>query len=252
MTAADEKIFLANVRRALGIDSPRRAPRLFPESPSDRSKMLLERISRRTGEETRKLIHRLQEAAAPSNIDFHVAPDIQAAAAVIVRLAAEKSPEWADQKTVAAWRHPLVERLDLPAALDAPVFFSEPDPGLCEEDAHRRMIEQVAKSFIGVTAADFCLADTATLVLRSRPGQARSVSLLPSIHVAIVETDRLLADLSELYAVLRWNPEQAADGRFPCLALITGPSKTADIEATLVHGAHGPRELHLVVLEQNS
>ncbi|MCF8080375.1 MAG: lactate utilization protein [Desulfobacterales bacterium] len=252
MTAADEKIFLANVRRALGIDSPRRAPWLFPESPSDRSRRLLEKISKRTGEEVRTLIHRLEEAAAPLNIDLHVAPDIQAAAAVVVRLAADKSPEWADQKTVAAWRHPLVERLDLPAALDAPVFFSEPDPGLSEEEARRRMLERIAKSFIGVTAADFCLADTATLVLRSRPGQARSVSLLPSIHVAIVETDQLLADLAELYALLSWDPEQKTEGLSTCLTLITGPSKTADIEATLVHGAHGPRELHLVVLEQNS
>lgn len=252
MTAADEKIFLASVRRALGIDSPRRAPRLFPESPSARCKRLLGKISRRTGEETRKLIHRLKEAAAPLNIDLHVAPDIQTAAAVITRIAADKSPEWADRKTVAAWRHPLVERLDLPAALDAPVFFSEPDPGLSGEEARRRMIEQIAKSFIGVTAADFCLADTATLVLRSRPGQARSVSLLPSIHVAIVGTDRLLADLAELYALLSWDPEQKTEGLSTCLTLITGPSKTADIEATLVHGAHGPRELHLIVLEQNS
>jgi L-lactate dehydrogenase complex protein LldG len=251
MTAPDEKTFLSTVRHALGVDAPRRAPWLFPESPSDRSNRLLKEISKRTGKEIRELIHRLEKAAKLVNIDLHVVSDIQAAAAVIARLASGKSPEWGNRKTVAAWRHPLIERLQLPAALDVPVFFSEPDPGL-SEDERRRLKGRLAESLIGVTAADFCLADTATLVLRSRPGQARSVSLLPSIHVAVVETGRLLADLAELYAVLRWHPDQTDEGLSTCLSLITGPSKTADIEATLVHGAHGPRELHLLVLEQNS
>jgi L-lactate dehydrogenase complex protein LldG len=101
-----------------------------------------------------------------------------------------------------------------------------------------------------VTGADFCLADTATLVLITRPGQARSVSLLPSIHVAVVDAGRLLADLAELYTLLRW--DAAGDGKpekvFSTMTLICGPSKTADIEATLVQGAHGPRELHLIVV----
>jgi L-lactate dehydrogenase complex protein LldG len=68
--------------------------------------------------------------------------------------------------------------------------------------------------------------------------------------VAVVESGRLIADLAELYALLRWDPDQRADGLSTCLTLVSGPSKTADIEATLVHGAHGPRALHLIVVDR--
>lgn len=183
-------------------------------------------------------------------MDVHPAADRQAAAAVIADLAAERSPEWSNRKTVAAWRHPLIESLDLPEALSVPVFFSEPDPALPPPEARLRLKERLAESLIGVTAAEFCLADTATLVLRTRPGQARSVSLLPSIHVAVVERRQLLADLGELLALIRWDPAQWAEGLTTCMTLVSGPSKTADIEATLVQGAHGPRELHLIVIEE--
>ncbi|MGD8368444.1 MAG: lactate utilization protein [Desulfobacterales bacterium] len=249
MSTADEKRFLANVRRALNVAEPRQAPQgLFAESPSEESVRLLSRVAARTGEEFTALFARLREAAEPLNLRVDAAADGPAAGKAIARLAEQRSSEWGEPKTVAAWRHPLVESLDLPGQLAVPVFYSAPEPDRPAEEARTRLKRRIAESFIGVTAADFCLADTATLVLRTRPGQARSVSLLPSIHVAVLGAERLLADLAELYAVLRWNRQQWAEGLSTCLTLVSGPSKTADIEATLVHGAHGPRELHLIVI----
>ena len=248
-TGTDQDRFLAAVREALGVESPRQAPPgLFETEPSGKSRRLLEQIRQRDEDGIRQLLVRLKEAAEPLNIELYSAADLPAAATIISRMTAEKSPEWGNQKQVAAWRHPLVDRLDLGAVLDIPLLVAEPDPTLAPEEGRKRLRQGIAESFIGVTAADFCLADTATLALRTRPGQARSVSLLPSIHVAVVESGRLLADLAELYAMLRWDSPREAGDCFTSMVLISGPSKTADIEATLVRGAHGPRELHLIVV----
>jgi L-lactate dehydrogenase complex protein LldG len=251
VTFDDQDRFLADVRRALGVGTPREAPPgLFQRSPSPQSRELLERVRRRAGIETQSLMDRLQAAASPLKIDLHCVSGPADATAVIAQIAAETSPEWGDRKEVVAWRHPLVESLRLSDVLDVPVFFSEPDERRPPAAARRQLRRRLAKSAIGVTAAEFCLADTATVVLRTRPGQARGVSLLPSVHVAVIESSRLIADLAELYALLRWHPAQRADGLSTCLALISGPSKTADIEATLVHGAHGPGALHLIVVDR--
>ena len=108
--------------------------------------------------------------------------------------------------------------------------------------------QQVIDAYIGVTSADFCMAETATLVMRTRPGQARTVSLVPAIHIAVIKLNQVITDLKELYALLKWNPQERQQGLTNCLTFISGPSKTADIEATMVHGAHGPREVHIFVI----
>lgn len=68
--------------------------------------------------------------------------------------------------------------------------------------------------------------------------------LLPSIHIALIRLKDIVANLSELYALLR--QENVEDS----FTLISGPSKTADIEAHMVHGAHEPKEMHLVVIDE--
>lgn len=85
--------------------------------------------------------------------------------------------------------------------------------------------------------------------MKTRPGQPQCVSLLPSIHIAVIRLEQVLADLKELYALLKWDPAQRTEGLTDTMTFVTGPSKTADIEATLVHGAHGPKELYIFVLK---
>ena len=78
---------------------------------------------------------------------------------------------------------------------------------------------------------------------------SRSTSLVPSIHIAVIHMDQIIADLKELFALLKWDPEYSSEGLTNCMTFISGPSKTADIEATMVHGAHGPREVYIFVIE---
>ncbi len=103
--------------------------------------------------------------------------------------------------------------------------------------------EVCASAEVGVTSADYALADTGTLVMLSSPEEARMVSLLPPVHVAVVPRERILTGLDELFSVLPRPGEIASS-----MVLITGPSRTADIEQILVRGVHGPGEIHVVVV----
>jgi len=96
---------------------------------------------------------------------------------------------------------------------------------------------------IGVTQADYALAETGTLVGFSEAGEGRTLSLLPPVHVAVLEESRILAGLDELMEREPRFPERSS-----AMIFITGPSRTADIERTLTVGVHGPGELHVVVL----
>ena len=107
---------------------------------------------------------------------------------------------------------------------------------------------ETAGSFIGITSADYCIAETGTLVLKTAPGNERIVSLLPSIHVAVIKLEQVIADFKELYTLLDKDLMDSPEGIESGMTFITGPSKTADIEATMVHGAHGPREVYIYIV----
>jgi L-lactate utilization protein LutC len=98
---------------------------------------------------------------------------------------------------------------------------------------------------VGITSADYALAETGTLVMLSSPQEARLISLLPPMHVAVFPRSRMLANLDELLAILPNPAEQTSS-----MVLITGPSRTADIEQILVRGVHGPGEIYAVMVEE--
>ena len=96
---------------------------------------------------------------------------------------------------------------------------------------------------IGITSADYALADTGTLVLLASSSEARMISLLPPVHVAVFPRSRMLANLDELFGILPAPAEQTSS-----MVLITGPSRTADIEQILVRGVHGPGEIYSIIV----
>jgi L-lactate utilization protein LutC len=96
---------------------------------------------------------------------------------------------------------------------------------------------------IGITSADYALSDTGTLVMLASPAEARLVSLLPPAHLAVVPSERILTGLDELFTIL---PNPAA--QTSSMVLITGPSRTADIEQILVRGVHGPGQVTVVIV----
>ncbi len=95
---------------------------------------------------------------------------------------------------------------------------------------------------LGLSGVDYLIAETGSVVLASRPDQPRALSLLPPVHIAVAERRQLLPDLFDLFAA---HGEEAP----ACLSIITGPSKTGDIELRLVTGVHGPGEIHVVLID---
>jgi L-lactate dehydrogenase complex protein LldG len=249
MNTASQEEFIHKIKIALGkpLAESQRNVDFFKSDMSDETRGILERIKNRTPEERKKLLATLIEAAGPINLKVISCEDINSVTAAIADLVRDKDPEWGAKKSVVAWQHPLIENLNLPEALspqDVTVFFAD-----VKETESGNLRQHVIDSYIGITAADFCMADSATMVMRTRPGQARSVSLVPSIHVAVIELNQIIADLKELYALLKWDPQESKEGLTNCMTFISGPSKTADIEATMVHGAHGPRQVHVYVIK---
>ncbi len=95
----------------------------------------------------------------------------------------------------------------------------------------------------GVSTAMYGLADTGSVVLAASPTEPRGRSLLPDVHVTLLDEHRILPGLDELFAAL-------GDELPSALAIVTGPSRSADIEQKLAVGVHGPREVHVVLLSR--
>jgi L-lactate dehydrogenase complex protein LldG len=98
---------------------------------------------------------------------------------------------------------------------------------------------------LGLSGVDYLIAETGSVLLASRIEQPRSVSLLPPVHIAVAERRQLLPDLFDLFTVLRTRKDDLPSS----LSIITGPSKTGDIELRLVTGVHGPGEVHVIVID---
>ena len=99
---------------------------------------------------------------------------------------------------------------------------------------------------VGVTSAQAAIAETGTLVLESECERHRLVSLLPPVHIAILNAADICLSLGEALRLV-WRDGSAAMSR--TITFITGPSRTADIELTLTIGVHGPKELYVIVLD---
>lgn len=97
---------------------------------------------------------------------------------------------------------------------------------------------------LGVTGTFCAIAETGTLVVISGAKTPTGTTLLPDTHIAIVHADRIVAGMEEALALVR------AQGAMPrAINMISGPSRTGDIEQTIVLGAHGPYRVHIIVLD---
>lgn len=102
-----------------------------------------------------------------------------------------------------------------------------------------------ARSDIGLTTAEWAIAETGSLVLAGGAGKGRSVTLLPSVHVAVISVDRVLLTVTE--AIEKY----ASSGGLPAnLCFHTGPSRSGDIEMSLAIGVHGPGDVHAVLVDR--
>ena len=94
---------------------------------------------------------------------------------------------------------------------------------------------------VGITTVQAAIAETGTLVLDSTQERHRLVSLVPPVHIAIVDASKIFETLGEALTFIHTNEIS------PAVTFITGPSRTADIELTLTVGVHGPQELYVII-----
>jgi L-lactate utilization protein LutC len=135
-----------------------------------------------------------------------------------------------------------VDPLNLAAQLRAHGAETWTLDSLPQETLRKKLFE----ADIGVSGVEFLIAETGSLVFFSSPEESRSLSLLPPVHVVVAHRDQLVADLFDLFDV---EAVREKAGLSSCVSVVTGPSKTGDIELRLVTGVHGPGELHVVLTD---
>src|SRR5215831_11388855 len=143
-----------------------------------------------------------------------------------------------------------VDALDLPAALAAQKAHSGvcwPEFAALDWRGAGLAIEArptVGDDRLGITGACCAIAETGTLVIVSGAETPTASALLPDTHIAILRADRIVVGMEDAFALLR--RELPAQPR--AVNLISGPSRTGDVEQTIVLGAHGPFRVHILVL----
>ena len=229
---------LDDVRRALGRNTTRRPTPLdaFVEPSVDVNTEDL--VARFTGELT-----------AVGGHVYRMSDILQLVAAVAEICQAAKVAEVVTE--VALSKSTLITELELPDQLTArglSVFVPEA-AGAAEHD---QLVGRLASCVAGVTAVEYAIAETGTIVLCSEEGNALLVSLLPAIHIALVRTVQISASLDTVIGALGGRLiEGGKHDRDPyrSATMITGPSRTSDVELTLSIGVHGPKELHVIILD---
>ncbi len=176
------------------------------------------------------------ELAAAGGEPYLVNSDDEAAAKVMELVQAKAA------RNVLLGKSAVLDRLDLKQRLR--------DRGLSATYAGDVAREQCRDVYfaadVGITGADYLVAETGSVVVCSRPEEPRSTSLLPPVHIVVAERSQLVADLFDLFDEL---PRTGDRPTLPSgLAIITGPSKTGDIELKLVTGVHGPGDVHVVLI----
>jgi L-lactate utilization protein LutC len=112
------------------------------------------------------------------------------------------------------------------------------------DDAGRAELRgKLARCDFAVVEADYAIAATGTLAMVATPERPGSLTLVPPVNVILVSAERILPDLAATISAI--GSATIASHR---LALVTGPSRTADIEKRIVLGVHGPREIHVAVV----
>ena len=216
----DASNVLGKIRRSLG----RREPLTTPPTPPELDEPIVRLVLSDIG-----LPQLFAKKAAESKIG--VTPlrvdDLAESLATFLR---EKNV-----KTVAIPKSSFLERLGVPEALRAGGFVVSVWDEMTRDD-----LFDIDAS---VTDVWRVVAETGSLVVRASAGHGRSLSLVPPLHVAIVEPKNCVADLVDLFELAKTSGDASA------FTIISGPSKTSDIEMNLVIGVHGPEKVHVFLLE---
>ncbi len=125
-----------------------------------------------------------------------------------------------------------------------------PDPDTLVGAAREYLREKFIAADAGITGANALVASTGSVMLVSNEGNARLCSSLPSLHIVVAGVDKLVATMTDAAATLDMLPASATGQTMSSyVSFISGPSRSADIEMSLSLGVHGPRDVHIVLLD---
>jgi L-lactate dehydrogenase complex protein LldG len=267
----DRAAFLGRIRaevaRARGAGG---APEPRPARPRELAQILRRELAERWPETLERFRLEFERVAGV----YHRVASVDDVPDVIGAIARER-----DGRRAIAW-HPAALGADWTSALAARGLETVAMPAAGVESAAERQAlrELIAAADVGVTGVDLAIAETGSLVLVSGSGRPRSTSLLPPYHVAVFDRNALVESLAQVGVFLEsWHsgppegrdhapgeradapgerddaPGERADAPGPwrggVINVITGPSRTADIELTLTRGVHGPKEVHAIFVE---
>ena len=216
-----------------------------PAHPAEAVEVIRRQLSERWPETLARFQTEFERVAGV----FHRVPTAAEVPDVVGRLARERQA-----RRLIAW-HPEALGADWSAALTARGLTVELMPRGEIGDEHTRpaLRRRIADADLGLTGADLAVAETGSLVLIAGRGRPRSTSLLPPCHVAVFGRSALVESLAQVGAFFEaWHRDAAPEWKGGVINVITGPSRTADIELTLIRGVHGPQELHAIFVETDA
>ena len=231
--------FLANVRTLIGRDpdTPVTPPEATGLSVSpDQAQAESEQAKTVAEERAGELFEVAAQAAETAGWTVHRLESLEQVANRVIRICRERKID-----STLSSGHDVLDRAGVNEALNG-VGISAEILRSGENDTKSAAFSTGA----GITGTDWFISESGTLVLHPCEELSRLVSLAPPVHIAVIEPGQVLPSLDELFAI-----ERAAhlDGTLASsVNLISGPSRTGDIEATIVTGIHGPVEAHLIMV----
>ena len=246
--------FLDSVRRALGRPN---APPAEPYSPLAADAAALREqaaaVRQRIAADLPNLITQMADTAALRGWQVQRAANPEDALDYVVSLARNLGVTDAARSQQAVF-----DTLPIDAALAGagvtcwPAVYPPANPADAASDNATRdaVRRRMAASGLGITGADYAVAETGSVIVLPRKGLSRLVSVVPPVHLAIARPSDIIGTLDDLFILRRLEYHTNGGDMGSYLNFITGPSRTADIEQTIVVGVHGPRAVHLVLLEQ--
>ncbi len=223
--SAPRETILGRVAEALKLAAP--PPRLSSESPAGASGKAARAWLPEGGETPEERLALLCGNLAKLGADFLRFPDEAAAARALAELALRRG-----------WKRVAAHRSELLTAVLAPLGVERWD---VEDGFDKWRLEGCDA---GITTCRVLVAQTGSILVSSADNGGRAISVLPPIHIVVARAEQVVSDLTDALAQPR-----SPTGALPSmLSFITGPSRTGDIERILVIGAHGPKELLVILI----